>query len=495
MVTGVSVSGVSSISLSGIALLTVTSGGAGYTSVPTVTFMGGGGSGAAATAVVDTNNVVTGLLLTNAGTGYTSAPTIVIGGPGTGATATATIATAGSGYSSTNPPAVTITGTGTGATATAVVAGGLVTGIIVTNPGVGYTSVPTVTIAPPAGTGQQAQAAATITTPGSGYTSAPTVTIAAPVNIASGNGYGLVVSAQDQFGNVDTTFNGPVTLEPSGGGLLRGDDKVGLVTIQSGGTGYSSANPPTVTFGAPPAGGTRATGTAVVSAGGAVTGVNIINPGSGYTTPPTITFTSNPGTGASALVTLGVTVNAVNGVAIFSGLSSNTIATNDTIPVAATGSSLPPTSTSTFNVTAAQATQLIIPNGGQPTTATAGTPFTVTVQAQNGLGVQDTTYNGPVTIGLVNNTTGAVLGGVESITPGNRRDGLFGHEPADGHDLGRRRHRRCGDRGGEPDRLRSSGSSSPIRGRATPRRPRCRSRRRRPAVRMPPPARWSPPPP
>lgn len=49
------------------------------------------------------------------------------------------------------PPKVTIEGgAGKGATATAAIARGKVTGITVTDPGTGYTSAPTVTIAPPA---------------------------------------------------------------------------------------------------------------------------------------------------------------------------------------------------------------------------------------------------------------------------------------------------------------------------------------------------------
>jgi len=58
----------------------------------------------------------------------------------------------GSGYSSTNPPLVTIQPPlfgGTQATAIAVVVGGAVTSYIITNPGTGYTSQPSVTVAPP----------------------------------------------------------------------------------------------------------------------------------------------------------------------------------------------------------------------------------------------------------------------------------------------------------------------------------------------------------
>lgn len=52
-------------------------GGTGYTTVPTVSFTGGGGTGAAATATV-VAGIVTAITVTSPGTGYTSAPTVVI---------------------------------------------------------------------------------------------------------------------------------------------------------------------------------------------------------------------------------------------------------------------------------------------------------------------------------------------------------------------------------------------------------------------------------
>ncbi|GAB3388111.1 phage tail tube protein [Lysobacter fragariae] len=76
----------------GVKSIAVTSGGTGYTSVPGVTFTGGVGTGAAATAVVE-NGVVVAIEVTNAGTGYTSAPAVGFtgGGGGSGAAATATL--------------------------------------------------------------------------------------------------------------------------------------------------------------------------------------------------------------------------------------------------------------------------------------------------------------------------------------------------------------------------------------------------------------------
>ena len=71
--------------------VTVSAGGTGYTSAPTVTLSGGGGSGATATATVS-GGAVTVVTITEEGNSYTSAPTVSFaGGGGSGATATSTI--------------------------------------------------------------------------------------------------------------------------------------------------------------------------------------------------------------------------------------------------------------------------------------------------------------------------------------------------------------------------------------------------------------------
>lgn len=143
--------------------------GQGYTSIPTVAISSAPYGGVNASAVAITTSVagvrsIKEILLVNAGFGYTEAPTITIsGGGGSGAAATCSVETSmvgvykinvisgGNGY--VNSPIVTINGPiGVGQTATAstvVSAGNTITSFRITNPGSGYTSTPTVSIAAP----------------------------------------------------------------------------------------------------------------------------------------------------------------------------------------------------------------------------------------------------------------------------------------------------------------------------------------------------------
>ena len=168
------------ITSGGIRFVTVTNRGGGYSSIPTVGISSApaGGVTGVATAfmisgiVVCTDSAnpntqsVQGVNIVNSGSGYTSAPNIkFIGGGGSGAAATATIgdgivgiiavSNGGSGYI--DNPVVTfvnevfLTGVTTvSAAATAVLSSaGTVTAIQITNAGLGYSSVPTISISPP----------------------------------------------------------------------------------------------------------------------------------------------------------------------------------------------------------------------------------------------------------------------------------------------------------------------------------------------------------
>lgn len=152
-----------------VSSITLTNGGSGYTTAPTVGIAGGGGTGATATATI-ADGVITSINLTSGGAGYTFAY-VNITGNGLGATATAnilggvitgfTITNGGSGYTTAT---VVITGNGTGAAATATINSGVITDISLDTVGSGYATVPSVVIAPPPAPGVAATAVATIYT-------------------------------------------------------------------------------------------------------------------------------------------------------------------------------------------------------------------------------------------------------------------------------------------------------------------------------------------
>jgi hypothetical protein len=79
---------------SGVASVTIISGGSNYPNSTTVSITGGGGSGATATATVS-GKVITGVTVTNAGSGYTSTPSVSFsGGSGSGAAGAVVLTTA-----------------------------------------------------------------------------------------------------------------------------------------------------------------------------------------------------------------------------------------------------------------------------------------------------------------------------------------------------------------------------------------------------------------
>lgn len=84
------------------------------------------------------------------------------------------------------------------------------------------------------------------------------------------------------------------TIYLSTGLELYGYGMVSGCLVVNGGSGYVN---PTVTFSAPPTGGTTAVGV-VLSQNGVITDVQVTNGGSGYTSAPTATITGGPGTGA-----------------------------------------------------------------------------------------------------------------------------------------------------------------------------------------------------
>lgn len=230
----------------------LTSGGSGYTSAPTVTFVGGSGSGATATAQISNGSVVS-VKVTNVGTGYSPTDQVQIvftgGGSDDGAVLTAVLATSsvafgevvtgGSGY--TSAPSVSITGGGgSGATATATVSGGSVTAITITAGGTGYTSTPTIGFSGGGGSGASAIAvlgsgaiaSVTVVSGGSGFTGTPTITF------VGGGGTGATATATLTSGVISA-----VTVTVGGSGYTTAPAVVVATTFNRAAAGFNNIMP------------------------------------------------------------------------------------------------------------------------------------------------------------------------------------------------------------------------------------------------------------
>jgi FtsP/CotA-like multicopper oxidase with cupredoxin domain len=248
----------------------------------------GNGTTATATATVGANGSVTGITITDPGSGYTAAPNVTInnaGGTNPSAMATATFTATGSVTAITvdtpgaryTTPQVNITGDGAGAKATAF---GGVDSLTLNPVGTGY-HMPTVSFDlpdDPNGTRPTAHVVCAeancsnpnpdgtpgvvhitdvvLDTPGSGYSAAPGVAI------------------------LDGTQFDPI--KPSGtGAKVTATISVDSVTMDAIGSGYTTAVVDIADTGGTPT--TKAAATAVIETG-AITAIDVTNPGSGYVT-------------------------------------------------------------------------------------------------------------------------------------------------------------------------------------------------------------------
>jgi len=321
-----------------VAAVKVVSAGSGYTSAPAVSFTGGGGSGATATANVS-GGVVTSITVTAGGTGYTSVPTVSFsGGGGSGASATALVPTSTvpvwGGLSIAPGGTLTIAFNATvganvpiGTYDNEISVSGSVPSLIFDQTGTTAEDVHVCTAAP------------TII--------APTVCAGSAGNVAS-------VALRPQAAYVWSVNNGAIITTSSTG-------TVNSVSVGAGGTGYVTA--PAISFTG--GGGTGAAATATVL-GGAVTAITITNPGSGYTSAPTVVI-GGPGSGATASAVLGTgiiyTAGSVSPITVSVTITEDTCSATPSTNVTVTGPvitaqpqdvtlCLPPNATATFSVTA-----------------------------------------------------------------------------------------------------------------------------------------------
>jgi hypothetical protein len=267
------------------------------------------------------------------------------------------------------------------------------------------------------------------------------VTNQPPSSVSVNGPFGLVVSAEDNFGNVDTNYPpGEVVTLTLGGGpagaMLGGNtsvsptagvatftnltlDKAGTYTIHADSDDLNPATTGTITANpAQPATHLVITAQPPASvAAGATFGLMVaaeddqgaIDPN--YHTDVALALATGPTGG-----TLGGTTTAtpVNGVATFSGL---TLSPAGSYTIGATSDALTPATTNTIEVTAPiVATRLVI-TAQPPASVTSGGTFGLMVTAEDDQGNIDTSYHTDVALALDTSPIGGALGGTTTATP------------------------------------------------------------------------------
>lgn len=203
---------------------------------------------------------------------------------------------------------------GVQATATATMSAGAVVGIVITNPGTGYTTPPTITFQDPSvSTATFWSSGATVAVnqfikayqSGSGQnfyyqvTTGGTFTTSAPTHTS-----GTVANGSVQLLYVGTGAQG-YSAVGYGSAVVQGCiHQLGAVTnlvITTAGSAYTQA--PDIILGRPDmVGGKQALAVCTVSAG-AVNTITVTDPGSGYLSPPTVQFVARVGGGSGAVAT------------------------------------------------------------------------------------------------------------------------------------------------------------------------------------------------
>ncbi len=347
----------------------VTVSGSGYTSAPTVSFTGGGGSGAAATATIaQLPTGITTVTLTNPGAGYSTVPTVTItpvDGNGSGALVNASlnnlVPVQSVNWTSSKPacyPFGSVPGIGftpSGALATAAMtaktciysyaASGSCTSknvtanVTATNGSGSVAFAGTVTSA----SNKKADGSYTPTNAGNYSTLPTTFSVASPCSaVTITPTYGIQINTINVTAGgsypsgspPSVTFSGatPIGGTPSATAVLAAAGASGslsALTIPSGGNGSGYTANPILTI-APPCtplsacGGVQATGTASITPSFGVSGVQVTNGGSGYSqnNPPHVSFSGGGGgSGAAAVASVGAGGNYQGQVYLLTALA------------------------------------------------------------------------------------------------------------------------------------------------------------------------------
>lgn len=247
-------SGLSTITRYQLGVISITDGGAGYSSTsdaPTVTIGEPNAVTAIGTAIVSSTGTITSINVTNVGSGYTLAPEITISEP---------FIISAVGIATTGP-----------------LSGGAIVGFTTIDIGFGYPSPPTITFSSPpsigVGIGTTAEAVATIGAGG-------TVTSVTITNV----GYGYTQDPTVIFSSVGVTTAVAAATTSMG--------SVNTVLITNSGIGYTNdpLYPPTVTFSDPLK--VQAIGISTLSSASTIASVQLTIPGEGYVSAPSVEIES-----------------------------------------------------------------------------------------------------------------------------------------------------------------------------------------------------------
>jgi len=285
---------ISSITLlGGVREIDIINSGSGYTTAPTITFSGGGGSGAVASAKMSGGSVIY-CTVSNQGDNYTSDPTVTFGTQWTAATAVLvgqqyfysgrlyTVTGAGTTHASTAPTHTS--GSVSNGTATLTYAGVPATGTVTRRYGSGYSAAPTITITDASRAGT-ASAELSFLTAKSEAKLLPVLDagqIVAVIVENAGVGYStstITVSGDGDNAELKADLNiGTIQSLQANNEILTTPGTINAIKIISGGYGYGVANIEIQ------GDGTGATATATIdTASGKITKINITNPGQNYT--------------------------------------------------------------------------------------------------------------------------------------------------------------------------------------------------------------------
>lgn len=301
----------------GLVGIQVLQGGSGYTAPPTVAITGGGGTGAAGVAVMAGTRVES-VIITNQGTGFTGSPTVAFtAATGSGASAVAYAYTGSlkpvslfkgrfgdvygvdgmgrgfrwtGGTANVQPIGINKPAVGPAMTASTTDLGGRITAIQLVDSGAGYAGVPTVTI-----TG------GTPTTPARAEAFVQDGRVIDILIRDQGSGY----QATPIVGFTGGIGTGAVLGVTAPGGVAR-------IDVVTGGTGYVQAgtnSPRLVTTTA--YGLTDFFATVVVTPGGLIGSVFVDSAGTGATSTPVFAITAPTGSGAAVKPVMRHTVQSV----------------------------------------------------------------------------------------------------------------------------------------------------------------------------------------